>query len=69
MFTSGLCDQQTLGSLVGTVADSTGAIVSNATVTATNDQTAVVRTTKTNSSGAYGLSDLAPGDLRHHDYC
>jgi Carboxypeptidase regulatory-like domain len=53
--------QQTLGSLVGTIADATGAIISNATVTVVNEQTAAVRTTKTNGSGAYSLNDLAPG--------
>ncbi|HWZ50345.1 MAG TPA: carboxypeptidase regulatory-like domain-containing protein [Granulicella sp.] len=60
-FASSSYAQQTLGSLVGAVADATGAIIPNATLTVVNDQTAAVRITKTNASGAYSLNDLAPG--------
>ena len=50
------------GTLSGTVTDSQGAAVSNAKVTATNSGTNVSIDTTTNSSGAYTLSNLNPGD-------
>ena len=53
--------QQSLGSLAGTIADSTGAIVPNATVHAVNNQTAATRSAATSSSGAYSLNDLPIG--------
>ena len=44
--------QEITGSIVGTVKDSTGAVVTNATITLTNTDTGVlVRTVKTDSSG------------------
>ena len=48
-------------SVNGTVTDASGAIVSQATVTATNTATNVVRTTETGSSGVYSLTDLVAG--------
>ncbi|MBB5060824.1 hypothetical protein HDF16_005560 [Granulicella aggregans] len=53
--------QQTLGGLTGVIADSTGAIVSTATITVINNQTAASRTATTNGSGEYRISDLTPG--------
>ena len=50
------------GDLVGTVTDETGAVVPNATVTATNSATGVKSSANTNSSGLYRLSNLLPGD-------
>ena len=50
------------GKLSGTVRDPNGAPVVGATVTVTNQQTgAVARITRTNPSGAYEFSDVAPG--------
>ena len=49
------------GGITGTVTDSTGAIVSGATITLTNDATGVVLSTKSTSSGTYSLSSIRPG--------
>lgn len=49
------------GSIVGTVEDPTGAVVPNATVTATNTLTGLERTTATDSSGRYVLNNVLPG--------
>src|SRR5690349_18668413 len=46
------------GDLVGTVTDKSGAVVPNATVTATNEATNVKASTTTNSSGEYRFSNL-----------
>ncbi|HEY8228358.1 MAG TPA: carboxypeptidase regulatory-like domain-containing protein [Pyrinomonadaceae bacterium] len=53
--------QQTVGSIHGTVRDPQGAVVQNAEVTARNVATNLSRTTTTNDSGDYRLSDLPPG--------
>src|SRR3954469_18190950 len=54
--------QTNLGSIAGTVTDKTGAVVPNATVTATDtDKKIVVRTVKTNSSGDYSIPLLPVG--------
>src|ERR1700674_3323139 len=47
--------------LLGTVTDSSGAVVGNAKVTITETNTAVSRTGETNSSGNYAFPDLPPG--------
>ena len=49
------------GSITGSIADPTGAVISGAVVTATNNSTNVQTTQKTTSSGNYVLSPLAPG--------
>ncbi|MGJ5816274.1 TonB-dependent receptor [Paludibaculum fermentans] len=49
------------GSIVGTVRDSSGATVVNATVTVTNKATNVVQTTQVNASGEYQFIGLQPG--------
>ncbi|HEX4758851.1 MAG TPA: carboxypeptidase-like regulatory domain-containing protein [Terracidiphilus sp.] len=49
------------GSIVGTVTDSSGAAVPNATVTATNTATGVSTVQKSSSAGVYSLSPLQPG--------
>jgi hypothetical protein len=48
-------------SLEGTVADPSGAAVSGAKVTATNDATGVARDTAANDAGFYRISGLPPG--------
>lgn len=47
--------------LLGTVADSTGATVNNAKVTATNTATSTVYESITNSTGNYTIPNLPPG--------
>ena len=50
-----------LGGIAGIVRDSSGAVVSGATVTVTNSQTAAARTFTTDSEGHYAASFLQPG--------
>ena len=52
---------QTGGTITGEVKDQTGAMIPNATITATNTATNVARTTETNSSGMYSFPGLIPG--------
>ena len=49
------------GSIVGEVSDPNGAVVPGATVTATNQQTGVLQTTRTDSGGTYQFVNLQPG--------
>jgi Carboxypeptidase regulatory-like domain/TonB-dependent Receptor Plug Domain len=49
------------GALAGTVNDATGAVISGATVTATNSSTGATRTAVTNSTGSYRIPALPPG--------
>jgi hypothetical protein len=49
------------GTITGTVTDSTGAIIANATVTATNAATNISETRTTSSSGGYTIAPLQPG--------
>ena len=53
--------QSTFGSVVGTVADSSGASLAGATVTVTHNGTGVKRTATTDDSGDYQLLSLPPG--------
>lgn len=53
--------QQT-GSIVGTVADRTGAVVSGAKATLTNLATKDIRTTSTNAEGFFAFSGVVTGD-------
>src|ERR1700685_588980 len=56
---------QTLyGTLVGNVTDSTGAVVVDATVVATDAGTGVAKIVRTDSSGAFRLSDLKAGTYK-----
>jgi hypothetical protein len=50
------------GSIQGVVSDSTGAVVPNATVTATNVSTGVATSRTTTPAGYYVISPLAPGE-------
>jgi outer membrane receptor protein involved in Fe transport len=56
-----LMSQQTTGTIRGTVLDPTGAIIADATVTATNTGTGVSQTGRTDASGAYSFPLLQPG--------
>jgi Carboxypeptidase regulatory-like domain len=60
---AGVAKGQTVsGSIVGTVTDASGAVVANATVTATNTGTNIVRTVKTDGSGNYSIPLLQIGN-------
>lgn len=63
---SGTVNAQGLGSIVGTVSDPSGAIISGANVTATEVGTGFTRTAITDSEGRYVLASLrpAPYDLK-----
>ena len=52
------------GALTGTVKDSSGAVVPNATVTATSIGTGQARTTTTDADGTYKFGLLPPGDYK-----
>ncbi len=56
--------QTSFGTVVGTVADSTGAVIPAATVTLTNIGTSESKTTQTDSIGAYQFVSLVPGTYR-----
>ena len=49
------------GSVTGTVADASGAVIPNATVVATNGSTNISTETKTTGAGAYTFPNLDPG--------
>lgn len=54
--------QQTTGQLNGTVEDTSGAVVTNAQVSARNPETGLQRTATTGASGDYFIALLPPGD-------
>ncbi len=56
-----LSAQQTTGAIRGVVTDPTGAAISGVSISATNDQTRITQTTKTNAGGAYVIPLLPPG--------
>ena len=53
--------QQTLGGITGTVADKSGSVLPDTTVTIVGDQTKLTRTLKTNGNGAYDFVNLPIG--------
>lgn len=55
-----LSAQSTYGAVVGTVKDSSGAVVPNAGVTLTNTDENTTRNTKTNSNGDYEFLNISP---------
>jgi len=55
---------QTGGEITGEVKDQSGAVAPNATVTATNVDTNVTRSTVTNAAGVYSFPNLTPGNYR-----
>jgi len=52
------------GAIEGTVQDATGAVVPNATITATNVNTGIVTTRTTTSGGFYSIGPLLPGTYK-----
>jgi hypothetical protein len=56
--------QQQLGAIQGTVADQTGGVLPGVTVTVTNVETGITRTTVTNERGLYRVPSLDPGRYR-----
>jgi hypothetical protein len=56
--------QSFYGAIVGTVTDTNGAVVSNATVTATNLGTNEKHTVSTNSAGEYRIVSLVPAQYK-----
>lgn len=62
LITAGLAYGQAIsGDLVGTVTDSTGAVVPNATVSVTNSGTGVTNSAKSNANGEYRFTNLPIG--------
>jgi hypothetical protein len=53
--------QETLGGITGTVTDTSGAVISGATVTLVGDQTKLTRTQTTSATGAYSFVNLPLG--------
>lgn len=53
--------QAPVGTISGTVADATGAVVPSATVSITNKTNSVTRTLATNAAGLYSAPALSPG--------
>src|SRR5947207_3862607 len=53
--------QVTTADLVGTIKDSSGAIVPGVTVALTNDATGAIRSTTTGEGGTYSFTSLPPG--------
>jgi len=58
--------QSTTGALVGTVSDSTGAVVAGAKVRVTNEGTGVTVETVTNSAGDYSVPNLPAASYKIH---
>ena len=56
-----MAQSSTTGAIGGTVTDNGGALLPNTQITITSVETHLVRTTKTNGSGEYSVSDLQPG--------
>ena len=59
---SALAQTATTGALTGVVTDPSGAVISGATVTATNVATGQARSVNTDASGVYRISLLPPGN-------
>lgn len=56
-----LTAQQTLGGITGSVSDTTGGVIPDATVTVVAEQTSLTRTVKSNGSGVYLFVNLPIG--------
>jgi hypothetical protein len=55
---------QSTGAIQGTVTDGTGAILPNATVTVTNEETGETHDLRTDSAGLYSVPGLLPGNYK-----
>src|SRR2546428_4242992 len=55
---------QATAQIGGTVKDQTGAVLPGVEVTATQTETGIARSTVTNETGSYVLTNLAPGPYR-----
>jgi len=64
LFGPALFAQVNTATLLGTVRDSSGGLVPNASVTARNLQTSAERSVITDASGNYSISNLQPGNYR-----
>src|SRR5215470_14634572 len=56
--------QSSNGTISGTVADASGAVVPGVTVTATNNSTGIVTTVLSNEAGVYNFASLLPGTYK-----
>ncbi len=61
LFATALVAQTFRGTILGTVTDASGAVVSGATVTVHNTNTGVDRATRTSADGSYTVSELQVG--------
>src|ERR1700756_2311437 len=61
LLTHTLLAQTFRGTILGTVTDRSGAVVSGATVTAKNEATGLERTTQTGITGSYTIPELPLG--------
>src|SRR4051794_29616252 len=62
LFLAGIASAQTFrGTILGTVTDSSGAVISGATVKAHNVDTGLERETQTSADGSYSLPELPLG--------
>ena len=61
LFALSAYSQAVNGTLLGTVTDSSGAVIANAKVTATETNTSINHSAVTNESGNYSFPDLPPG--------
>jgi carboxypeptidase family protein len=59
-----LFSQSSNGTISGSVADASGAVIPGVTVTATNNATGVVTTVLSNDSGVYSFASLQPGTYK-----
>ena len=62
LFSVSLFSQAVNGTIVGNVTDTTGAIVTNAKVTITEQATNVSHSANTNESGNFTFADVPPGN-------
>src|SRR5215831_8780290 len=65
LFTStALFSQSSNGTISGTIADASGAVIPSVSITATNSATGVVTTVLSNEAGAYNFASLLPGTYK-----
>src|SRR5713101_6871515 len=64
LFISSAGAQVTTADLVGTIKDSSGAVVPGVTVALTNEATGVIRSATTSDGGTYIFTSLQPGRYR-----